>query len=90
MGTIRAIGTLVAGLVVLGVVALPALDMRLGLPDGSSEAVDSTQYQSYTLIEDKFGAGVNGPLLVVATLPDAATDDEVLEEQARMASALQL
>ncbi|WP_228506457.1 MMPL family transporter [Plantibacter sp. VKM Ac-2880] len=83
MGTIRAIGTLVAGLVVLGVVALPALDMRLGLPDGSSEAVDSTQYKSYTLIEDKFGAGVNGPLLV-ATLPDAATDDEVLEEQVRI------
>ncbi|WP_206428298.1 MMPL family transporter [Plantibacter sp. PA-3-X8] len=84
MGTLRAVGTLVAGLVVLGVVAIPALDMRLGLPDGSSEAVDSTQYQSYALIEDKFGAGVNGPLLVVATLPDAATDEEVLEEQVRI------
>lgn len=88
MGFGRAIGTLVAGLVVLGVVALPALDMRLGLPDGSSEAVDSTQYKSYKLIEDKFGAGVNGPLLVVATLPDAATDDEVLAEQVRIGEKL--
>ncbi|MGG7464670.1 MMPL family transporter [Plantibacter sp. YIM 135347] len=84
MGTGRAVGTLIAGLVVLGIVALPVLDMRLGLPDGSSEAVDSTQYKSYTLIEDKFGAGVNGPLLVVATLPHAETDDQVLAEQVRI------
>ena len=40
--------------------------MRLGLPDGSSEAADSTQYRAYQLIAEEFGDGANGPLLVVA------------------------
>ncbi len=50
-------------------IALPALDMRLGLPVGSSEAIDSSQYKAYKVIEDKFGAGQNSPLVVVADLP---------------------
>ncbi|MEU8241206.1 MMPL family transporter [Actinoplanes missouriensis] len=81
MSTTRALLTAVAGLAVLIVLAIPALSMRLGLPDGSSEAEDSTQYQAYTLIEEKFGAGVNGPLLVVAELPSAVTGDVALETQ---------
>ncbi len=48
------------------VVAIPAMSMRLGLPDGSSEPEESTQYQAYTTVADEFGAGQNGPLLVVA------------------------
>ncbi|UCR88200.1 MMPL family transporter [Mycetocola spongiae] len=88
MRTGRAVVTLIAGLAALVIVALPALDMRLGLPDGSSEAVDSTQYKSYQLTASEFGAGVNGPLLVVATLPEAATEDEVLAEQVRIGQAL--
>ncbi|MEU4693773.1 MMPL family transporter [Actinoplanes sp. NPDC023714] len=86
MTTGRAIITAVAGLAVLIVLAIPALSMRLGLPDGSSEAEDSTQYQAYTLIEQKFGAGVNGPLLVVASLPDAVDSPE--PEQARIGEAI--
>ncbi|WP_329108716.1 MMPL family transporter [Micromonospora sp. NBC_01699] len=88
MTTGRALLTAVAGLAVLIVLALPALSMRLGLPDGSSEAEDSTQYQAYQLIEEKFGAGVNGPLLVVAGLPAAVTDDDTLAEQARIGTAI--
>ncbi|WP_229068954.1 MMPL family transporter [Actinoplanes sp. DH11] len=88
MSTGRAVLTAVASLAVLVVVALPALSMRLGLPDGSSEAEDSTQYQAYQLIEQKFGAGVNGPLLVVAELPEAVTGDAALAEQARIGSRI--
>jgi RND superfamily putative drug exporter len=88
MHTGRAIFTLVAGVIVLVIVALPALSMRLGLPDGSSEAQDSTQYRAFTVIEEKFGAGVNGPLLVVAELPDAISDDELLAEQVRIGTEL--
>ncbi|BAL88704.1 putative integral membrane protein [Actinoplanes missouriensis 431] len=86
MSTTRALLTAVAGLAVLIVLAIPALSMRLGLPDGSSEAEDSTQYQAYMLIEEKFGAGVNGPLLVVAELPSAVT--EPTAEQARIGGAI--
>ena len=89
MSTGRAVLTAVAGLVALLVLALPALSMRLGLPDGSSEAEDSTQYQAYQLIEEKFGAGVNGPLLVVAELPQAATGEaEQLAAQLRIGTTL--
>ncbi|MBB2946679.1 RND superfamily putative drug exporter [Actinoplanes lutulentus] len=84
MTTGRALITAVAGLAVLVVLAIPALSMRLGLPDGSSEAADSTQYQAYQLIEEKFGAGVNGPLLVVAELPQAVTGDAALAAQAEI------
>ncbi|GLY02798.1 MMPL family transporter [Actinoplanes sp. NBRC 101535] len=86
MSTGRAVITVVAGLAALIVIALPALDLRLNLPDGSSEAQDSTQYQAYQLIEDKFGAGVNGPLLVVASLP---TPDADISEQVKIGTILQ-
>jgi RND superfamily putative drug exporter len=88
MRTGRAVATLIAGVIVLVIVALPALSMRLGLPDGSSEAQDSTQYRAFSLIEEQFGAGVNGPLLVVAEMPDAISDDDLLAEQVRIGTEL--
>ncbi|GIJ75400.1 MMPL family transporter [Virgisporangium ochraceum] len=84
----RAVLTAVAGLAALVLIALPALSMRLGLPDGSSEAQDSTQYRAYTLIEERFGEGVNGPLLVVAELPDPVTGDDLLAAQVRVGERL--
>ncbi|PJI84804.1 MMPL family transporter [Luteimicrobium subarcticum] len=78
MSTVRAVVTLVLGVLLLGVVAIPATSMRLGLPDGSSEDTGTTQYQAYKTVEAEFGAGQNGPLLVVATLPDAPADDAAL------------
>jgi putative drug exporter of the RND superfamily len=84
MGTGRAVLTVIGGLIVLLAVAIPALSMRLGLPDGSSESKDSTQYQAYKIVEEKFGAGVNGPLLVVAEEPKALTDAEGIAEQIRI------
>ncbi|MGW3564227.1 MMPL family transporter [Streptomyces sp. NPDC000941] len=47
-------------------VALPALDMKMGLPSGDSYNPDTAQRQSYEQVSDAFGAGYNGPLMVVA------------------------
>jgi RND superfamily putative drug exporter len=88
MRTSRAVLTLVGGLAALLVIAIPAMSMRLGLPTGSAEPEESTQYQSYAITADKFGAGVNGPLLVVADLPEAADEAEVLGEQVRIGTEL--
>jgi RND superfamily putative drug exporter len=88
MNTVRAVVTVVAGIIVLLIVAIPALSMRLGLPAGSSEPLGSSAYQAYKLAEDKFGAGVNGPLLVVADLDTAVTEDGLLSEQVRIGTAL--
>ncbi|MFJ6279706.1 MMPL family transporter [Arthrobacter subterraneus] len=74
MVTRRPLLTVLAGVVVLGVLALPALELRVGLPDGGSEPADSTAYEAYALVGEKFGEGTNGPLLVVGELP--AIEDE--------------
>lgn len=76
MSNIRAIGRAAIAVIVLGVIALPVLDLRQGLPDGSSQSVDSTQYKAYVAIQENFGEGQNGPLLVTADLPGGPTDDE--------------
>jgi len=88
MNTVRAVVTVIAGIAVLLIVAIPALSMRLGLPAGSSEPLDSSAYRAYKLVDDKFGAGINGPLLVVADLDSAITDEDLLAEQVRIGTAL--
>jgi len=88
MSTVRAAITVVAGVAVLLIIAIPALSMRLGLPAGSSEPVDSSAYKAYKLVDDKFGAGVNGPLIVVADLDEAVTDDTLIAEQVRIGTIL--
>ncbi|GII98657.1 RND superfamily putative drug exporter [Sediminihabitans luteus] len=88
MSTPRVVLRLVLGVAALLVIAIPSLDMRLGLPDGSSEAVDSPQYQAYAITADKFGAGVNGPLLAVAELDEAVPADQTTAEQVELGQAL--
>ena len=88
MSTLRAVGTAILAVVALGVIALPALDLRTNLPDGSSEAHDSTQYRAYSTIAEQFGEGTNGPLLVVADLPGEPTTAEALEYQVQVARSL--
>ncbi|SIO89908.1 MMPL family transporter [Nocardiopsis sp. JB363] len=76
MSNVRALGRAAIAIIVLGIIALPVLDLRQGLPDGSSQSVDSTQFKAYTAIEENFGEGQNGPLLVTADLPGGPNDDE--------------
>ncbi|MFS0795393.1 MMPL family transporter [Microbacterium sp. 1P10AE] len=81
MSGIRAVVTVIVTVAALLVVAIPSLSMRLGLPDGGSEAEDSTAYRAYTVTESAFGEGVNGPLLVTAALPEGLDDGEVQDAQ---------
>ncbi|MGC1207289.1 MAG: MMPL family transporter [Ornithinimicrobium sp.] len=79
----------ITGIVVLiGVLASPVADLRLGLPDGSSEPADSTAYQTYDQIRDAFGAGVNGPLIVVAELDEPLGENDVTGAQASIGADL--
>lgn len=88
MSTVRAVLTVLATVAALLVVAIPALSMRLGLPDGSSEPAESTSYRSYEMVQQKFGEGANGPLLVVATVPGGVSDDDLLQTQVDIAQTL--
>ena len=70
-----AFGRAALAIVALGVIAVPALDLRVGMPDGSSQPAESTQYQAYSTVAEKFGDGQNGTLLVAATLPGGPSDE---------------
>jgi RND superfamily putative drug exporter len=55
-----------AGFSVLLLAALPALALRLGGADASTDPPSSTTHKAHELIAQGFGPGANGPILVVA------------------------
>jgi RND superfamily putative drug exporter len=63
--TRRPVAVLVTAVLGLGILAVPALDLQLGLPDDSSAAPSSTQRKAYDQLSEGFGPGFNGPLTVV-------------------------
>jgi RND superfamily putative drug exporter len=71
--TERPVVALVAGLAIMGVLAIPFASMRLGLLDDGSAAPSSTNRQAYDLMAEGFGPGFNGPLTIVVDL-DAVLD----------------
>ncbi|MEW1737890.1 MMPL family transporter [Nocardia beijingensis] len=66
---------LISGVAVLVVLAVPAARMDLGLPSGASQSESSTAHKAYELVSSSFGAGFNGPLLVVADISHATAQD---------------
>jgi len=56
----------VGGTLLLVLLALPVFGIRFGFSDEGNFPEDSTTRQAYDLLSDGFGAGFNGPFLVVA------------------------
>jgi RND superfamily putative drug exporter len=68
------------GLVVLVLLAVPVFSLRLGFSDEGNFPDDTTTRKAYDLLAEGFGPGFNGPLVLVAEVPDngaAATIDDV-------------
>ncbi|MET7746453.1 MMPL family transporter [Streptomyces sp. NPDC005385] len=61
----RPAAVLTVGLLGLGVIAIPAASLQVGLPDDGSQPVSTTQRKAYDLLSEGFGPGYNGPLVVV-------------------------
>lgn len=57
-------------LVLIAIMTIPALSMRQGFTDASANPPQDPQYIAYELTAEGFGVGANGPLLVVAELPN--------------------
>jgi putative drug exporter of the RND superfamily len=74
--TRRPLAVLAVGLVGIFAVALPALDMKLGLPDGSSHPKGDTERESYDLLSEGFGPGFNGTLTGVVDAPDLTPEEQ--------------
>jgi putative drug exporter of the RND superfamily len=59
------------GVAALLALAAPFLSVRFGFPDAGNDVEDRSTRQAYDLVADGFGAGANGPLVLVADLSDA-------------------
>ena len=62
----------VGGTALLLLLAAPVLVLRFGFADESNYSAGTTTRKAYELLVDGFGAGANGPLLVVAEVSGAA------------------
>lgn len=67
---------LVVSILVIGVMAIPAKDLQLGLPTDQHAAIETTQKKAYDLLTEGFGAGFNGPLTVVVEGLPAVTAEQ--------------
>ncbi|MER7366219.1 MMPL family transporter [Nonomuraea wenchangensis] len=65
---------LLASVVVLGALAAPALALKLGSLDEGYGTQGSDSRRAYELMATAFGPGSNGPLIVVAELPEKVKD----------------
>ncbi|MCZ7533761.1 MAG: MMPL family transporter [Acidimicrobiia bacterium] len=60
----------------LMVVAIPLLSIQLGFADAGNDPEGTTTRQAYDLLEEGFGPGANGPLILVTELgPDTTPMD---------------
>jgi RND superfamily putative drug exporter len=78
---------LIGGVLVAAVMAFPVTKMELALPDNSTAAAGSDNRVAFDAISESFGAGANGPLVVVVDTmesadPVAAVDAVTTELQA--------
>ncbi|MET8686146.1 MMPL family transporter [Streptomyces sp. NPDC004732] len=67
----KPVRVLLLAVVGLGVLAVPATKLELGLPDDGSKATSSTQRKAYDMLSESFGPGFNGPLTVTVDHRDA-------------------
>ncbi|MFJ3218430.1 MMPL family transporter [Kitasatospora sp. NPDC086801] len=61
----RPLAVLLTGLAGLGLLAVPAASLQLGLPGGGSQAAGTDARKAYDLVGESFGPGFNAPLVVV-------------------------
>jgi RND superfamily putative drug exporter len=88
MVTRHPVMALLAGVALLGVLALPASQLRLALPDGGSEPVESQAFKAYDVTGRSFGAGMTGPIVVVGDFPAGLTEEESRAKQFDVADIL--
>jgi uncharacterized membrane protein YdfJ with MMPL/SSD domain len=68
---------LAVGLVLMLGAAVPALDVKLGLPDAGSDPEKTTERRAYDLLSEGFGEGFNATLTAVVDAPDLSREDQL-------------
>jgi RND superfamily putative drug exporter len=67
-----------AAAVLMLVLAGPYLSLRLGLSDAGNDVAGTTTRKAYDMLASGFGAGFNGPLVLVATQSGSSADQAAL------------
>ncbi|GIH65094.1 MMPL family transporter [Microbispora siamensis] len=75
---------LLAGVLALGALTLPAQDLRLALPDAGTAAPGTPAREAYDLTSEGFGEGFNARLIAVVTAADRAATTAAAGEAARL------
>src|SRR5918995_1065803 len=63
----------IVGVATLLALALPFLDVRFGFPDAGNNREETSSRRAHDMLAEGFGAGMNGPLLLVAEAPDGTS-----------------
>lgn len=71
------LAALAASLAVLLLLAMPVLDMRLGIADDGNNPESFTSRRAYDLLAQGFGPGFNGPILLGVRIDDASAVETV-------------
>jgi putative drug exporter of the RND superfamily len=64
----------IAAAMTMLLIAAPATALRLGSSDASNDPSGQTTHRAYELLAQGFGQGFNGPLLVVAKIPNPSKE----------------
>ncbi|MEO7556674.1 MAG: MMPL family transporter [Acidimicrobiales bacterium] len=67
----------IVGLGTLCAIAIPALSMRIGVPDDGNAPAQTTQRIAFDQLAAGFGPGFNGPIQVVVELPSSGSQEIV-------------
>lgn len=68
---------LIAGVVLLGILAIPAANLRLAMPTDGTAKLGSPQREAYEMVNDAFGPGRNAPMIAFVDTADVAEQDRM-------------
>lgn len=68
---------LIAGVLLLGILALPAANLRLAMPTDGTSKLGTPQRDAYEMTEEAFGPGRNAPMIAYVDIADVAKQDRM-------------
>ncbi|MGW2283452.1 MMPL family transporter [Streptomyces phaeochromogenes] len=83
----RPVAVLLVTVVGLGALAVPALELRLGMPGDEAKPTSTTERRAYDALAQGFGPGFNGPLTIVVDARDADDPKAAVETVAERIGA---
>lgn len=86
--TKRPLVSIVTVVAALLLVAAPALNLRLALPDAGALPEDESARVTYDLVSDHFGPGFNGPLIVTTSIITSTDPLGLMDDLKRELEAL--